>query len=198
VINRILVLIAVGVCLAPWAANSQDTARAYRIGVLTELSEERVGLWREVLKKRGYVEGQNATFVFRAAEERFDLLPKLASELVQEKVDVILTHSTPPAVVAKRVTTTIPIVTISSDPVGAGLIRSLASPGSNVTGVFLPLTELAAKRLQLLKEAVPSLSSVGVLWNPNNPPCATPGGSHRGRCRFLGHQESLGRGAQPH
>ncbi len=169
VIHRILLLIALSVCLAPCAAYSQDAQRVYRIGVLTELSEERVaGLWREVLKKRGYVEGRNATFVFRAAEERFDLLPKLAIELVQEKVDVILTASTPPAVVAKRVTTTIPIVTISADPVGAGLIRSLASPGGNVTGVFLPLTELAAKRLQLLKEAIPSLSSVGVLWNPNN------------------------------
>jgi putative ABC transport system substrate-binding protein len=116
------------------------------------------------------VDGQNATFVFRAAEENFDLLPKLASELVQQKVEIILTHSTPPAVIARRVTTTIPIVTISSDPVGAGLARSLASPGGNVTGVFLPLTELAAKRLQLLKEAVPTLGSVGILWNLNNAP----------------------------
>jgi putative ABC transport system substrate-binding protein len=137
------------------------------------------------------VEGQNATFVFRAAEERFDLLPKLASELVQEKVDVILTHSTPPAVVAKRVTTTIPIVTISSDPVGAGLIRSLASPGGNVTGVFLPLTELAAKRLQLLKEAVPSLSSVGVLWNPNNPPARLQAEAIEAAARSLGIKSHL-------
>jgi putative ABC transport system substrate-binding protein len=170
----------------PLWANAQDAARVYRIGVLTELSEQRAELWRDVLQKRGYLEGQNAIFVFRAAEEKFDLLPKLATELIQERVDIILTYSTPPAVIAKRVTTTIPIVTISSDPVGAGLVRSLASPGGNVTGVFVPLTELAAKRLQLLKEAVPGLGSVGILWNPNNPPARLQAEAAEAAARSLG------------
>ena len=158
------------ISLIPLAAESQDVGRVYRIGVLTELSQKNVETWRTVLARRGYVEGEKATFTFRAAEGNFDLLPKLARELVEQEVDIILTLSTPPALAAKHATTTIPIVTISADPVGTGLIESLARPGGNVTGLFLPLADLAAKRLQLLKDAVPDLSSVAVLWNPNNPP----------------------------
>ena len=159
-----------GISISAIAAQSQDAGRVHRIGVLTELSEKNVENWRTVLAKRGYIEGEKATFIFRAAEGNFDLLPKLAQELVEQKVDIILTLSTPPAVAAKHATTTIPIVTMSADPIGTGLIESLARPGSNVTGLFLPLAELAAKRLQLLKEVVPDLGSVAVLWNPNNPP----------------------------
>jgi putative ABC transport system substrate-binding protein len=142
--------------------------RAYRIGVLTEGSAKSMETWRTVLAKRGYVEGKNATFSIRAAEGDFDLLPALAQQLVQEKVDIILTLSTPTAVAAKQATTTIPIVTVSADPVGAGLIETFASPGTNVTGIFLPLPDLAAKRVQLLKEIMPELRSVAIVWNPNN------------------------------
>jgi putative ABC transport system substrate-binding protein len=108
--------------------------------------------------------------VFRAANGNFGVLQELARDLVELKVDVILTLSTPPAVAARQATKDIPIVTISSDPVGAGLIESFARPGGNVTGLYVPLESLAAKRLQLLKETVPDLSSVVVVWNPNNPP----------------------------
>jgi putative ABC transport system substrate-binding protein len=158
------------ISLGALPAESQDVARVHRIGVLTELSEKSVENWRSVLAKRGYVEGEKATFVYRAAEGNFDLLPKLAQELVERQVDIILTISTPSALAAKHATSTTPIVTMSADPIGTGLIESLAKPGGNVTGLFLPLAELAAKRLQLLKEAVSDLNSVVILWNPNNPP----------------------------
>jgi len=167
---RTAVLAFFFVSVSSLAAESQNVARVHRIGVLTELSQKSVENWRTVLAKHGYVEGEKVVFIIRAAEGNFDLLPKLAQELVEQKVDIILTLSTPPALAAKRATSSIPIVTMSADPIGNGLIQSLARPGENVTGLFLPLAELAAKRLQLLKEAVPDLSSVVVLWNPNNPP----------------------------
>jgi putative ABC transport system substrate-binding protein len=153
--------------LASPQALGQQVDRAYRIGVLSELSEKQMEPWRAVLAKRGYLKG-NTTYTIRAADGDFDRLPSMAQELVNENVDIILTISTPPAVAAKRATTTIPIVTMSADPVGAGLIESLARPGSNVTGLYLPLADLASKRLQLLKEAVPDLGSVVALWNPSN------------------------------
>ena len=144
-------------------------AELYRIGILTELRVEDLrGYWQDALRERGYIEGRNTIFEVRAAGEKFDLLPKLATELVQSKVDIILAGSTPPAVAAKQVTSTIPIVTLSADPIGAGLVRSLAQPGGNVTGVYVPVVDMAAKRLQLLKEAVPGLTSVAILWNPRN------------------------------
>jgi putative ABC transport system substrate-binding protein len=125
-------------------------------------------LWRAAFRHGGYVEGQNAIFEWRYAGERFESLPALAEELVRLKVDVILTGSTPPAVAAKRATSIIPIITMSADPIGAGLASSLARPGGNVTGVFIPLADLGAKRLQLLRETVPDLDSVAILGNPLN------------------------------
>ena len=164
-------LVAVCLTAAPLAAAAQSPAKVYRIGILSELRvEDTQQSWLNALRQRGYIEGQNSVFEFRGAAERHELLPKLAAELVQLKVDIILTASTPPAVAAKQATTTIPILTMSADPIGAGLVTSLARPGGNVTGVFIPLVDLAQKRLQLLKEAVPKLTSVAVLWNPNNQP----------------------------
>jgi ABC-type uncharacterized transport system substrate-binding protein len=98
---RIAIFALCIVSLIPLAALSQDVGRVYRIGVLTELSEKNVETWRSVLAKRGYVEGTKAIFVIRAADGKFDLLPKLAQELVKEEVDIILTLSTPTAVAAK-------------------------------------------------------------------------------------------------
>ena len=114
------------------------------------------------MRKRGYVEGQNVVFEIRAAREKYASLPKLATELVESKVDIILTASTPTAVAAKQATTIIPIVTLSADPIGAGLVNNLAHPAGNVTGVLVPLVDLAPKRVQLLKEAVPGLATVAV------------------------------------
>lgn len=184
---RVVILALLIASLTPLAARAQDEGRVYRIGVLLEVGgKEPVETWRTVLAKRGYVEGKNATFSVRSAGGKVDLLPKLAQELVKEEVDIILTTGTPPAVAAKQATTTIPIVTMSSDPVGAGLIESLARPGANVTGVFLLLPDLAAKRLQLLKETVPDLRSVVVLWNPNNQPARTQLEAVEAAARSLG------------
>jgi putative ABC transport system substrate-binding protein len=164
------VIVAAVVVCAPGAARAQPEARTYRIGILTETRVEDVPqrYWQAAMRKRGYIDGKNATFEVRGAAEKFDLLPKLAAELVQSKVDIILTSSTPPAVAAKQVTSMIPIVTLSADPIGADLVKSLAQPGGNVTGVYVPIVDMAAKRLQLLKEAVPGLTSVAILWNPRN------------------------------
>src|SRR5690242_19318036 len=165
-----LIILAAALVGVPSAANAQSEAKVYRIGILAEtrLEDAPQKYWQEALRERGYVEGKNAIFEVRAAGEKFDLLPKLATELVQSKVDIILTASTPPAVAAKQVTSTIPIVTLSADPIGAGLVSSRAQPGSNVTGVYVPVVDMAPKRLQLLKEAVPGLTSVAILWNPLN------------------------------
>jgi putative ABC transport system substrate-binding protein len=170
--RALLTILAAALAAAPGAAQAQREAKVYRIGILTELrvedAQEFQKYWRDALRERGYIEGKNTIFEVRAAAEKFELLPKLATELVQSKVDIILTGSTPPAVAAKQVTSTIPIVTLSADPIGAGLVRSLAQPGGNVTGVYVPVVDMAPKRLQLLKEAVPGLTSVAILFNPRN------------------------------
>lgn len=165
-----VLILAVVVLSRPVAAEAQQEAKVHRVGVLSELSHNPVTehRWRSALRGRGYVEGENLVLIFRWAEERFGALPRLAAELVDLKVDLILTSSTPTAAAAKKVTTTIPIITQSADPVGAGLVSSLARPGQNVTGVFLPLVEMGAKRLQLLREVVSDLDSVAIVWNPAN------------------------------
>src|SRR5262245_14929894 len=165
---RLSIVAAAVLCSFPSTA-AQSPEKVYRIGILTELAvtnfEEQ---WRNALRKRGYVEGQNFVFEIRAAREKYSSLPKLAGELVESNVDIILTASTPTAVAAKQATTSIPIVTLSADPIGAGLVNNLAHPGGNVTGVLVPLVDLAPKRVQLLKEAVPGLATVAVLFNPQN------------------------------
>ena len=164
-----IVLLAAIVVAAPGVVQAQSPAKVYRIGVFTDLSvEDAPKLWQASLRERGYIEGKNAVFEVRAAAEKFNLLRELVTELMEAKVDIILTTSTPTALAAKQVTSTTPIVTFSGDPVGAGLVTSLAHPGGNVTGVYVPVVEMAPKRLQLLKEAVPGLSSVAILWNPHN------------------------------
>jgi putative ABC transport system substrate-binding protein len=187
VLVALTLLRALAFLLAPLAAEAQQAGKVYRIGFLSDVApgpSER--FWREALRQVGYVEGQNAVLHFRWASERPEALPRLATELVEAKVDVILTGSTPPALAAKQVTRTIPIITISADPIGTGLVTSLARPEGNVTGVFLPLNDLAAKRLQLLKEAVPSLDSVAIIWNPANPTARLQGESTEAAARTLG------------
>src|SRR5215831_19710172 len=122
------------------------------------------------LRKLGYVEGKNIAIEYRRADNRLDRLPTLADELIRLRVDVLVTPSTPSALAAKNATRTIPIVfSIGGDPVAAGVVDSLARPGGNITG-FTTISEvLAGKRLELLKETVPNLSRVAVLWNPRNP-----------------------------
>ena len=123
--------------------------------------------FRERLRELGYVEGRNVAIEYRWAGTP-DLFPDLAAELVRLKVDVIVAGSFPGARAAKEATSTIPIVTISADPVGTGLVASLARPGGNVTGFSYMTPELSGKRLELLKATVPGLTRVAMLWNSAN------------------------------
>jgi putative ABC transport system substrate-binding protein len=122
------------------------------------------------MREHGYVDGQNVTFVERWAEGRSERFPELIEELISLKANVILAVSLPAALAAKSATTTIPIVFIAGDPLGSGLVPSLARPAGNLTGLSLFLgDEFSSKWLELLKEAVPNVSRVAVLWNPVNP-----------------------------
>jgi putative ABC transport system substrate-binding protein len=125
--------------------------------------------FRGGLRELGYVEGRSIRIEFRTAQGRADRLPSLAEELVQLRADVIVVGNTASAQAVKRATSTIPIVIATSDPIASGLVTNLARPGENVTGVSTMTTELSAKRLQLLKETMPRLTRVGVLWNPATP-----------------------------
>ena len=158
----------------PLAVKAQPAGTMHRIGYLgnSSLSSESALLegFRQGLRERGYIEGTNIAFEYRWAEEKIEVMPGLAAQLVRLKVDVILTAGTPAALAVKAATTSIPIVLAAlGDPVGAGLVSSLARPGGNVTGLSALSPELEGKRLQLLKEMVPRLHRVVVLMNPANP-----------------------------
>ena len=123
--------------------------------------------FRQELSKLGWIEGKNITIEYRFAEQKNERLPELAADLVRLKVDLIVVTGTPAALAAKRATTTIPIVmTNTADPVGVGLVASLARPGGNVTGFSSLAPELNTKRLEILKDAVPKLARVGLLRPP--------------------------------
>jgi putative ABC transport system substrate-binding protein len=139
------------------------------LGIGTATSNSRFAEFRRSLRDLGYVEGKNIIFDYRSADNKLDRLPPLAEELVQLKVDVILTRGTPEAVALKNATKTIPIVFYDvTDPVGAGLVNTLAQPGGNITGFSGVEAVLVGKRLELLKETIPALSRVAVLWNPQD------------------------------
>ena len=125
---------------------------------------------REGLRELGYIEGRNIIFEIRWAEGKLDRLNELAAELVATKVDLITAFSTSAAIAAQRATSTIPIVfTGVGDPVGVGVVSSLARPGGNVTGLSVLATELSGKRLEILHEIVPRMSRLAMLWNDTNP-----------------------------
>ena len=129
-----------------------------------------VHAFRQGFQDAGYTEGRNILIEWRHAHGNYDQLPRLAAELVQSKVDVIVAGDTLSAQAAKRATTTIPIVMVHiSDPVGAGLVTSLAHPGGNVTGLTIMTPDINTKRLQLLKETLPQATRIAVLWNPDTP-----------------------------
>jgi len=131
-------------------------------------SPERVGFLRG-MRELGYVEGKNLTVEYRSADGATDMLPFLVDELVELGVDVIVAPAGPPLLAAKEATSKIPVVMMfSADPVSAGLVQSLARPGGNVTGMSMQNVELAAKRLELLKEAVPRIARVAVIWDSSN------------------------------
>jgi ABC-type uncharacterized transport system substrate-binding protein len=159
-----------GGAMAAWplaAARAEQAGKIPRIGIIDDSP-----IWnafRHGLRDLGYLEGQNIAFEYRYASGLPDRLAWVAAELVRRPVDLIATFGTPPTLAAKQATTTIPIVMVGvGDPVGAGLVSSLARPGGNITGNTILGPEVAGKRLQLLKEVVPSLSRVAFLWNPDN------------------------------
>ena len=170
--NKKILLILVTLALVSFdRAEAQQPAKIPRIGILRPGSppDSNIDGFRQGLRELGYVEGQNIFLEYRWVD-REDRLLDLARELVQLKVDVILTGSTPAAVAAKEATKTIPIVFGSaSDPIGVGLVASLAHPGGNITGMSLLAPELWPKRLELIKETLPKLTRVAMLWNRNNP-----------------------------
>jgi len=152
---------------------AQQPAKVPKIGWLSPssaASSTTIDLFQREFRKLGYVEGKNVAFESRHADDKLDRLPGLADELVRIKVDVIIVSGSAATVAAKKSTNTIPIVFLTvPDPVALGLVDSLARPGGNVTGFTTIAEVLAAKRLELLKEAVPKLSRVAVLWNPQSP-----------------------------
>ena len=154
--------------------DAQQPAKLPRIGFLSSGYDEGGSNWRgsfvREFGKLGYVEGKNVAFEFRNANTKYDRLPALAEELVRLRVDVIVTPGSNDTRSAKNATRTIPIVFTGagSDPVTLGLVESLARPGGNVTGFAQIASQLAGKRLELLKETIPKLSRVAVLWDPQN------------------------------
>ena len=153
-------------------AQAQQTGKVFRIGRL-DVSTASGGavLWeafRKELSKLGWIEGKNITIEYRFAEQKFERLPELAAELVRLKADLIVATGRAPALAAKSATTTIPIVMIAPDPVGEGLVASLARPGGNVTGRSNLSPELSSKRLEILKDTVPKLARVGYLQQPGS------------------------------
>lgn len=160
---------------APLAADAQQREKATRIGLLlggspTPPALERVDAFKQGLNEFGYLEGKNLAIEYRWAEGKPERFAGFAAELVRLSVDVIVAATTPAAQAAKDATATFPIVmVVIADPVGSGLVPSLARPGGNITGLSFLAADLGPKQLQLLKEVVPEVSSVAVLWLPTNP-----------------------------
>jgi putative ABC transport system substrate-binding protein len=156
----------------PRAARAQQGEKRYTIGILSAGSEPTAlnAAFLNALRELGWVEGKNVVFEHRYAENRLERLPELAADLVQLNVDLIAAAGTLAPLAAKLATPTIPIVmTAAGDPLGSGLVASLARPGGNITGMSLMAPDLGGKRLELLKEVLPRLSRVAVLWNAANP-----------------------------
>ncbi len=170
--KKIILLALCSMLLAPCSAvDAQQTGKVPRIGFLDPSTASGMAVlldaFRKELSKLGWIEGKNIIIEYRFAEQKSERLPELATELVRLKVDLIVVNATPSALAAKSATTTIPIVmTTASDPVGAGLVASLARPGGNVTGFSGLSTQLNTKRLEILKDAVPKLARVGLLRPP--------------------------------
>lgn len=159
--------------IAPRLAAAQQARKLPRIGFLGNstptLEAKLVGSFREGLRDLGYIENQNISIEYRWAEGKYERLPTLIAELIASKVDVIVTAGTPAALAVKKATASVPLVMVAvGDPVGTGLVASLAHPGGSATGLTSIAPELEGKRLELIKQAVPGVSRVAVLWNPAN------------------------------
>jgi len=158
-----------GLLATPLVAEAQQAGKVWRIGLISVSSRKEHAAFFDRLRELGYVEGGNLAVERRYSEGSVERFPELAAELVRLKVDLIVVDTTPAALAVKRLTSTIPVVFPTAiDPVAAGLAASLARPGANFTGLTTEAPDLTAKRLQLLKEVIPGLSRVAVLWNAAN------------------------------
>jgi putative tryptophan/tyrosine transport system substrate-binding protein len=158
-----------GAAMWPLASRAQQPRKMPRIGVLWPNPPATFEFLRQGLSDFGYVQGRNIEFEFRWAEGKLDQLPELAAELVRLQVDVIVTLAPQATLAAKQATQTIPIVFVAmGDPLASGVVASLARPGANLTGTTRMISEMSAKHVELLKEAIPSLVKLAVLWNPTN------------------------------
>lgn len=171
VVSSILVAV---ILLTVAIAEAQEGKKISRIGFLgnstAALEANLVGPFRQGLRDLGYIEGKNILIEYRWAEGKYERFPELIDELIHLKVEIIVTAGTPASLAVKKATTSIPLVMIAvGDPVGTGLIASLAHPGGNVTGLTSIAADLEGKRLELLREVVPTLSHVAVFWNPASP-----------------------------
>jgi ABC-type uncharacterized transport system substrate-binding protein len=167
-----IMVVALALLAAPLTAEAQPPAKVYRIGYVRAETPPPVDIeaFRQGLREYGYVEGTNVVIEYRWADGNEERLRSLVAELIRLKVDLIVASAPAATRVAKEATTTIPIVMVLvADPVAFGFVASLARPGGNVTGFAFLLPEVSGKRLDLLKEAIPELSRVAVLWNAANP-----------------------------
>ena len=169
----------------------QPAAKVPRIGFLgnstADLEANLVGPFRDGLRALGYEEGRNIVIEYRWAEGEYERFPALIAELVASNVDVIVTAGTPASLAVKKATTTIPLVMVAvGDPVATGLVASLARPGGNITGLTSISVEMEGKRLELLREVVPKVSHIAVLWNAASPIQVIEEGEVRAAARVLG------------
>jgi ABC-type uncharacterized transport system substrate-binding protein len=172
--RQFITLLAGAAVAWPLAARAQQQGRTYRIGFLgnstATLEANLVGPFREGLRDLGYEEGQNIVVEYRWAEGKYDRFPALIAELLAANVNVIVTAGTPASLAVKNATATVPVVMVAvGDPVGTGLVPSLARPGGNLTGLSSIAPDLEGKRLELLREVVPNISHVAMFINSFNP-----------------------------
>jgi putative ABC transport system substrate-binding protein len=203
-LRAVVTLVILGILCVALAAEAQQATKVYRIGRLSTGSplpefDSSLEAFRQGLRDLGYVEGQNLLIEDRYAQGRFERLPDLAAELVRLKVDVLVTGGSQPVQMLKQATSTIPIVgVVLADPVGTGFAASFARPGGNITGLAFQNADLSTKRLELLKETVPGVTRVAVLWDIHNPASASAVRATEEAARSLGLQLHLLEVQGPH
>ena len=193
--RRAFIAMVCGELVAMPPARAQRAAKVWRIGILNPGSPSSIpsAVLRQAFQELGYVEERNVAFVGRAAGGRNERLPELASELVVLGVDVIITMGSEATRAAKQATASIPIVFLGpSYPVEEGLVASFARPGGNVTGITLAQSDHVLKLLQMLRDAVPTLADVAVIWTPANPGSALTVPGHGERGPTVADEDSLG------
>jgi putative tryptophan/tyrosine transport system substrate-binding protein len=172
--RREFIVVLAGAAMLPHGARAQQAANVRRIGLLSSFSAVNTQRWEKALvlglRDAGWVDGRNLVIERRYAEGRMERLPDLAGDLLRQKIEVIVTTVTADTTAAKKATSNIPIVMAAvGDPVATGLVKSLAHPGANLTGLSQMTPDLSGKRLELLKELVPDVSAIALLYNPDDP-----------------------------